>query len=71
MTAAHWFDRKKFLLEADRVLRPGGCLALLNCSPLMIKLKYGDVSNTLSDICQEVLSRSPYVDTTNCSVIVI
>ncbi|XP_036947492.1 putative methyltransferase DDB_G0268948 isoform X1 [Acanthopagrus latus] len=53
MTAAHWFDRKKFLLEADRVLRPGGCLALLNCSPLMIKLKYGDVSNTLSDICQE------------------
>ncbi|XP_029696871.1 LOW QUALITY PROTEIN: uncharacterized protein [Takifugu rubripes] len=25
MTAAHWFERRKFLVEADRVLRPGGC----------------------------------------------
>ncbi|XP_073318221.1 putative methyltransferase DDB_G0268948 [Pagrus major] len=66
MTAAHWFDRQRFLLEADRVLRPGGCLALLFCSPAMVKLKYGDVSNTLNDICQEFYAAllpffSPYL----------
>lgn len=53
MTAAHWFDRQKFLLEADRVLRPGGCLALLSYS-MDMELEYGDVSNALNDICKEV-----------------
>ncbi|XP_070786916.1 putative methyltransferase DDB_G0268948 [Enoplosus armatus] len=52
MTAAHWFDRPKFLLEADRVLRPGGCLALLSYT-MDMELEYGDVSNTLNDICKE------------------
>ncbi|TKS66595.1 putative methyltransferase [Collichthys lucidus] len=54
MTAAHWFDRQKFLLEADRVLRPGGCLALLSYS-MDMELEYGDVSNALNDICKECL----------------
>lgn len=53
MTAAHWFDRQKFLVEADRVLRPGGCLALLSYT-LDMKLEYGDVTDTLNDICKEV-----------------
>uniref|UniRef100_A0A3Q3FFU9 Si:ch211-93g23.2 n=1 Tax=Labrus bergylta TaxID=56723 RepID=A0A3Q3FFU9_9LABR len=49
MTAAHWFDRQKFLLEADRVLRPGGCLALLSYT-MDLELEFGDVSDTLNDI---------------------
>lgn len=53
MTAAHWFDRQKFLVEADRVLRPGGCLALLSYT-LDMELEYGDVTQTLNDICKEV-----------------
>ncbi|XP_047211566.1 putative methyltransferase DDB_G0268948 [Girardinichthys multiradiatus] len=52
MTAAHWFDRPRFLQEANRVLRPGGCLALLSYS-MDMNLEYGDVSDTLNDICQE------------------
>uniref|UniRef100_A0A3B3WWS1 Methyltransferase type 11 domain-containing protein n=1 Tax=Poecilia mexicana TaxID=48701 RepID=A0A3B3WWS1_9TELE len=57
MTAAHWFDRPRFLQEADRILRPGGCLALLSYTMDMI-LEYRDISNVLNDICREVLSRS-------------
>lgn len=65
MTAAHWFDRPKFLLEADRVLRPGGCLALLGYT-LDMELEYGDVSNTLNDICKEFYAaltplRNPHI----------
>uniref|UniRef100_A0A667WI62 Si:ch211-93g23.2 n=1 Tax=Myripristis murdjan TaxID=586833 RepID=A0A667WI62_9TELE len=52
MTAAHWFDRARFLLEADRVLRPGGCLALCSYT-LDMELEHGDVSSTLNDICKE------------------
>lgn len=56
MTAAHWFDRQKFLVEADRVLRPGGCLALLSYS-MNIELEYGEVSAELNHICNEVHAR--------------
>ena len=28
-SAAHWFQQQRFLTEAQRVLRPGGCIALL------------------------------------------
>lgn len=52
--AAHWFDREKFLLEVDRVLRPGGCLALLSYS-MDVEVEYGDVPyTTLNSICKEV-----------------
>lgn len=65
MTAAHWFDRPKFLLEADRVLRPGGCLALLSYT-MDMELEYGDISNMLNAICKEFYTallpfRDPYI----------
>lgn len=56
MSAAQCFDRPKFLMEADRVLRPGGCLAA-GCHTSDVELEYGDVSNTLNDICNEVHPR--------------
>lgn len=56
MTAAHWFERQKFLAEADRVLKPGGCLALLSYS-MDMELEYGEVSNELNLICKEVHAR--------------
>lgn len=52
MTAAHWFDRQKFLLEADRVLRPGGCLALLSYT-MDMELEHGDTTEALNDVCKE------------------
>ncbi|GLD63432.1 putative methyltransferase [Lates japonicus] len=65
MTAAHWFDHQRFLQEADRVLRPGGCLALISYTTDM-ELEYGDVSNRLNDICKEFYAallpfRDPYL----------
>ncbi|XP_035533816.1 putative methyltransferase DDB_G0268948 [Morone saxatilis] len=72
MTAAHWFDRQKFLLEADRVLRPGGCLALLSYT-MDMELEYGDVSNTLNDICKEFYAallpfRNPYIGSSSVKI---
>ncbi|XP_059184274.1 putative methyltransferase DDB_G0268948 [Centropristis striata] len=72
MTAAHWFDRKKFLLEADRVLRPGGCLALLSYT-MDFELEYGDISNTLNEICKEFYAalfpyRDPYLGTSSVKI---
>lgn len=55
MTAAHWFDWQKFLLEADRVLRPGGCLALLSYT-MDMEVEHGDATGALNDICKEVIT---------------
>ncbi|XP_039907353.1 putative methyltransferase DDB_G0268948 [Simochromis diagramma] len=65
MTAAHWFDHQRFLKEADRVLKPGGCLALLSYT-MDMELEYGDISSTLNDICKEFYGallpfRDPYI----------
>ncbi|XP_068576000.1 uncharacterized protein, partial [Cebidichthys violaceus] len=73
VSPAHWFNREKFLLEADRVLRPGGCLALLSYS-MKMELEYGDVSNgTLNDICNEFypvlhLFRNPYLEKSSSKI---
>ncbi|XP_056320843.1 putative methyltransferase DDB_G0268948 [Danio aesculapii] len=52
MSAFHWFDHSRFLQEADRVLKPHGCLALLNYT-LDMELTYGDCSEALNLICNE------------------
>ncbi|KAL7881309.1 hypothetical protein AOLI_G00081570 [Acnodon oligacanthus] len=51
-SAFHWFDHPRFLQEADRILKPRGCLAFLNYS-LDIELSYGDCSQELNHICKE------------------
>ncbi|XP_004066585.1 putative methyltransferase DDB_G0268948 [Oryzias latipes] len=72
MTAAHWFDRQRFLQEADRVLRPGGCLALLSYT-MDMKLEYGDISDSLNDICEEFYAtllpyRSSYIGSSSKNI---
>ncbi|XP_049610289.1 putative methyltransferase DDB_G0268948 [Syngnathus scovelli] len=52
MTAAHWFEWPRFLKEAERVLKPNGCLALLS-NTMDMELEYGDATSALNDICKE------------------
>lgn len=53
MSAFHWFDHSTFLQEAHRVLKPHGCLALINYT-MDMELSYGDCSEALNCICKEV-----------------
>ncbi|KAI4898319.1 hypothetical protein NFI96_028566 [Prochilodus magdalenae] len=52
LSAFHWFDHSRFLQEADRILKPKGCLAILNYT-LDIELSYGDCSEELNLICKD------------------
>nr|XP_046189455.1 putative methyltransferase DDB_G0268948 isoform X1 [Oncorhynchus gorbuscha] len=68
MTAAHWFHRPRFLQEADRLLKPRGCLALVSYT-LDMDLEYGQHSHTLTDICHQFYKnllpfRSAHIGTT-------
>ncbi|KAM4626168.1 uncharacterized protein O3C94_019314 isoform 2-T2 [Discoglossus pictus] len=47
--AAHWFPMDKFLQEADRVLKPRGCIAL-HCFKLEFALQYKEKSEELTRI---------------------
>ncbi|XP_071320949.1 putative methyltransferase DDB_G0268948 [Trachinotus anak] len=72
MTAAHWFDCQRFLQEADRVLRPGGCLALVSYT-MDMELEYGDISDKLNDICKEFYAallpfRNPYLGSSSVKI---
>ncbi|XP_029980285.1 putative methyltransferase DDB_G0268948 [Sphaeramia orbicularis] len=66
MSAFHWFDRPRFLQEAHRVLKPRGCLALLNYT-IDMELNYPDCcSQTLNQVCKEFYAalqpyRSPHL----------
>lgn len=66
MSAFHWFDRPRFLKEAHRVLKPRGCLALLNYT-IDMELSYPDCcSSTLNQVCKELYAalhpyRSPHL----------
>ncbi|KAF6734281.1 putative methyltransferase [Oryzias melastigma] len=53
MSAFHWFDRARFLQEAHRVLKPRGCLALLNYT-IDMELSFPNCSRQeLNQICKE------------------
>ncbi|KAM6970555.1 putative methyltransferase [Aplochiton taeniatus] len=70
MSAFHWFDRQRFLLEADRVLKPRGCLALLNYTMDMELSQAGCCSLALHTVCQEFYAalvpfRSPHLGTSS------
>ncbi|KAM9347342.1 putative methyltransferase [Symphorus nematophorus] len=52
-SAAHWFDRPRFLAEASRVLKPRGCMALLGFSDTKTRLKYQNCGEGLSHIYEE------------------
>ncbi|KAM7380796.1 hypothetical protein PAMP_004069 [Pampus punctatissimus] len=66
MSAFHWFDRPRFLKEAHRVLKPRGCLALLNYT-IDMELSYSNCcSQTLNQVCKEFYAalqsyRSPHL----------
>ncbi|XP_017276120.1 putative methyltransferase DDB_G0268948 [Kryptolebias marmoratus] len=53
-SAAHWFDQSKFLPEANRVLKPGGCIALLGFSEVNLNFNYKDCGEEINQIYQEV-----------------
>ncbi|XP_066543452.1 ubiquinone/menaquinone biosynthesis C-methyltransferase UbiE isoform X2 [Amia ocellicauda] len=52
MTAAHWFDWPRFLSEACRLLKPGGCLVLLSYT-MDMELRYRDCSDRLNAVCAQ------------------
>ncbi|KAJ3592455.1 hypothetical protein NHX12_007582 [Muraenolepis orangiensis] len=54
MSAFHWFNRPQFIQEAHRVLKPRGCLALLNYTMNMELSHAGCCSETLNSICKEL-----------------
>ncbi|XP_056245552.1 putative methyltransferase DDB_G0268948 [Seriola aureovittata] len=53
-SAAHWFDRSRFLAEASRVLKPQGCMALLGFSDTATRFHYQNCGERLSRIYEEV-----------------
>ncbi|NXW60910.1 CRG1 methyltransferase, partial [Eurystomus gularis] len=51
-TAVHWFDIEKFMREANRVLKPGGCVALSTYTVDM-SVRYGNCSEQLTKVFRE------------------
>ncbi|KAM3849205.1 putative methyltransferase, partial [Diretmus argenteus] len=53
MSSFHWFHGPRFLQDAHRVLKPRGCLALLNYTMDMELSRPGCCSHTLNQVCRE------------------
>lgn len=53
-SAAHYFDKSKFMAEANRVLKPGGCIILVDFIVQKVRLHYQDCGERLTGILQEV-----------------
>ncbi|NXU51514.1 CRG1 methyltransferase, partial [Turnix velox] len=51
-TAAHWFNTDKFMIEANRVLKPGGCVAISTYTVDM-SLRYDNCSEKLTKVFRE------------------
>lgn len=61
-TAVHWFDQSKFLAEASRVLKPGGCMALVDFQVSTMRLHYHNCADKLTNIFKEVIEQlKPYM----------
>ncbi|XP_077436225.1 uncharacterized protein LOC144060490 isoform X1 [Vanacampus margaritifer] len=66
MSAFHWFDRRRFLREVHRVLKPRACLALLNYT-IDMEVDYpGCCLQSLNQVCKEFYAalhpyRSPHL----------
>lgn len=56
-TAVHWFDQPKFLAEASRVLKPGGCMALVDFKLSTMKLHYHNCGDKLRNIFEEAIEQ--------------
>ncbi|XP_071482280.1 putative methyltransferase DDB_G0268948 [Diadema antillarum] len=61
-TAAHWFDFPKFCAEVHRVLRPGGCLAVLGCVQERFPHQCAIISAKLMEINDSFMSPRPAGD---------
>ncbi|XP_026150420.1 putative methyltransferase DDB_G0268948 [Mastacembelus armatus] len=53
-SAAHWFDKSRFVTEACRVLKPGGCIALLGFTDSSTRHYYQNCGERLNHIYKEV-----------------
>lgn len=53
-SAAHWFNADAFLKEAERVLKPRGCIALLGYSTTTCELHCKNGTGDLTEVLTEV-----------------
>nr|XP_054763298.1 putative methyltransferase DDB_G0268948 isoform X2 [Lytechinus pictus] len=62
--AVHWFDSHAFQEECRRVLKPSGCLSIINYGKLMMNHKNEDVRNKLAEYFDELYKKKlgPYWD---------